>query len=153
MVGDHPWDGGSPSQGWWLTMTIYGSFHLVLILWIKSMCPIPLVEVYVPNYTGRLWMVGDQPWDGGWPSWGWWVTINGSCHLVLILWAKFRCQNRLIPIVSKPILVVVARTYVSCTNTPWQFASVKKDPRNLPLKFGHNWVSNSWDIPDIDICC
>ena len=24
------------------------------------------------------------------------------------------------------------------------------NPRNLPLKFGQSWVSNSWDIPDIE---
>ena len=24
------------------------------------------------------------------------------------------------------------------------------DPRNLPLKFGLNWVINSWDIDDIE---
>ena len=23
---------------------------------------------------------------------------------------------------------------------------------NSPLKFGQNWVSNSWDIPDMDKC-
>jgi len=27
---------------------------------------------------------------------------------------------------------------------------VQDGPRNLPLKFGHNRVSNSWDITDIE---
>ena len=36
--------------------------------------------------------------------------------------------------------------------SPWQFASVKEGPRNLALKFGQNWVSNSWDISDMDKC-
>ena len=35
----------------------------------------------------------------------------------------------------------------------WQSASLKDGPRILPLKFGQNWVSNSWDIPDMDKCC
>ena len=33
----------------------------------------------------------------------------------------------------------------------WQLTSVKGGPRNLTLKFGHNRVSNSWDIANI-IC-
>ena len=32
----------------------------------------------------------------------------------------------------------------------WQLASVKNGPRKLPLKFGQNRVSNSWDIADIE---
>ena len=24
------------------------------------------------------YMVGDQPWEGGWPSWVWWLTIHGT---------------------------------------------------------------------------
>ena len=28
----------------------------------------------------------------------------------------------------------------------WQMASVKDGPRNLPLKFGQNRATNSWDI-------
>ena len=31
---------------------------------------------------------------------------------------------------------------------PWPFLEVDLD--NLPLKFGQNWVSISWDIPDMD---
>ena len=30
--------------------------------------------------------------------------------------------------------------------SPWQLASVKDCPRNMPLKFGQNRFSNSWDI-------
>ena len=36
--------------------------------------------------------------------------------------------------------------------SPWQLASVKDGPTNLPLKFGQNGVSNSWDIPHMDKC-
>ena len=32
----------------------------------------------------------------------------------------------------------------------WHMESVKDGPRNLPLKFGKNQVSNSWDIADIE---
>ena len=32
----------------------------------------------------------------------------------------------------------------------WQLASIKEGPRNLPLKFGQNRVSNSWDIVNIE---
>ena len=32
----------------------------------------------------------------------------------------------------------------------WQLEYVKDGPRNLPLKFGQNRVSNSWDIADIE---
>ena len=31
----------------------------------------------------------------------------------------------------------------------WQFESVQDGPGNLPLKFGQNKVSNSWDIAEI----
>ena len=34
----------------------------------------------------------------------------------------------------------------------WQLESVLDVPRNLPVKFHQNRVSNSWDIPDMDIC-
>ena len=33
---------------------------------------------------------------------------------------------------------------------PWQLTSVKEGPRNLPLKFGQNRASNSWDIVNIE---
>ena len=33
---------------------------------------------------------------------------------------------------------------------PWQLESVLDVPRNLPLKFHQNRVSNSWDIADIE---
>ena len=32
----------------------------------------------------------------------------------------------------------------------WQLGFVKDGPRNLSLKFGQNWVSNSCDIADIE---
>ena len=32
----------------------------------------------------------------------------------------------------------------------WQLESAQDGPRNLPLKFGQNRVSNSWDIADIE---
>ena len=35
---------------------------------------------------------------------------------------------------------------------PCQLASVKDCPWSLPLKLGKNWVSNSWDIPDMYKC-
>ena len=34
--------------------------------------------------------------------------------------------------------------------SPRHLESVKDGPRNLPLKFGQNRVSISWDIPDMD---
>ena len=36
--------------------------------------------------------------------------------------------------------------------SPWQLESVLDVPRNLPVKFHQNRVSNSWDIPDMDEC-
>ena len=33
---------------------------------------------------------------------------------------------------------------------PGQLISVKFAPRNIPLKFGQNWVSNSLDMSDMD---
>ena len=33
---------------------------------------------------------------------------------------------------------------------PWQLESVLDVPKNLPLKFHQNRVSNSWDIADIE---
>ena len=32
----------------------------------------------------------------------------------------------------------------------WQLGYVQKGPRNLPLKFGQNLASKSWDIADMD---
>ena len=32
----------------------------------------------------------------------------------------------------------------------WQLESVLDVSRNLPLKFGQNWASNSWDIANIE---
>ena len=37
--------------------------------------------------------------------------------------------------------------------SPWRLVSVGDDPRNLPLKFSQNRVSNSWSIPYIDKGC
>ena len=34
--------------------------------------------------------------------------------------------------------------------SPWQLESVEEGLRNLPLKFGQNRVSNSWDIVNIE---
>ena len=34
--------------------------------------------------------------------------------------------------------------------SPRQLASIKDGPRNTPLRFGQNRVSNSWDIPDME---
>ena len=34
--------------------------------------------------------------------------------------------------------------------SPWQLASVKDGPRNLPLKFGQSRVINIWDNVDIE---
>jgi len=34
--------------------------------------------------------------------------------------------------------------------SPRQLASIKDGPINIPLRFGQNRVSNSWDIPDMD---
>ena len=32
----------------------------------------------------------------------------------------------------------------------WQVESVQDGSRNLTLEFGQNWISNSWDIADIE---
>ena len=34
----------------------------------------------------------------------------------------------------------------------WQLEYVQYDPRTLPLKFGQDGVSNSYDIQDMDKC-
>ena len=34
--------------------------------------------------------------------------------------------------------------------SPYQLESVLEVPRNLPLKFGQNRASNSWDIADFE---
>ena len=82
------------SLGWWVTiqgmvLTVHGSCHLVLILWL-SLCA--KLQVCSTPPSVRFWMVGNHPLVGGWPSWWWWLTIHNSCHLVLILWVKSRCQ-------------------------------------------------------------
>ena len=44
----------------------------------------------------------------------------------------------------------VARTNVAWTNVTVTVKSVQNGLRNLPLKFGQNRVSNSWDIAEIE---
>ena len=34
--------------------------------------------------------------------------------------------------------------------SPWQLESVLDVPRSLPLRFRQNWVSNRWDIGDVE---
>ena len=53
--------------------------------------------------------------------------------------------TRLISIVSKPILIVVVVVVIDVV--------VVKKKLDLSLKFVKNWLSNSWDIPDMDECC
>ena len=85
MLGEHPWNVGWLSLEWWLT--IHGSWHLSLgLLWFKSIGAKFQVCSTLPSV--RFWMVGDIPWSGGWPFWGWWLIIHGSCHLILILPVK-----------------------------------------------------------------
>ena len=36
--------------------------------------------------------------------------------------------------------------------SPWRIESAKCGWRNLPLKFGQNWFSYSWDITHMDKC-
>ena len=35
---------------------------------------------------------------------------------------------------------------------PLHLTSIKDGPIKLTLKFGQDWVSNSWDIPNMDKC-
>ena len=58
MVGGHEWH---------FTWSLF--CDLCLGAKFQVCCTIP---------SGRFWMVGDLPWDGGWPSWEWWLTINGT---------------------------------------------------------------------------
>ena len=86
MVVDHPGDGGWPSM----------TLHVVLILWVRSICQIQslyytslwyILDGWWPSLEWLvtiLGMVGDHPGDGGWPS----MTF----HLVVILWVKSMCQ-------------------------------------------------------------
>ena len=51
------------------------------------------------------------------------------------------------------IWTIVSRTYMLPGQmSPWQLASAKDCPKSLPIKFGQNQVSNSWDTPDMDKC-
>ena len=34
--------------------------------------------------------------------------------------------------------------------SPWRFITILDVPRNLPLEFGYNLVSDTWDIKDIE---
>ena len=77
-------DGGWPS--WWVADHLW---QLLLGFNFLSQVYVPKVDRTLP--LGRFWILVDHPWDVGWPSWGWWLTIHGSCHLVLILWVKSRC--------------------------------------------------------------
>ena len=104
-VGDQIFYGG------WLTfrswLTIHCSFHVVLTFWDQSRCQIPTVVEHPRDccehpkddgwqswgcWVTILWKLGDHILEGGWtslgwwwPSWGWCLTVHGSCYLVLIL--------------------------------------------------------------------
>ena len=52
-------------------------------------------KVYVPNSmsvvhipSGRFWMVGNHPWNVGWPSWRWWLTIPTSPGLNFVSYVQ-----------------------------------------------------------------
>ena len=53
------------------------------------------------------------------------VKIGSLIAELFLIWAK------------------VAKTNVAWTNVTVTVASVKDGPRNLPIKFGQNWVSNN----------
>ena len=48
------------------------------------------------------------------------------------------------------IVVIVVVFAVVFVVVVYVVVIVVVNPRNLPLKFGQSWVSNSWDIPDIE---
>ena len=79
MVGDHPWNGWSPSWGWWLTIHgISTGLNFMSYVYVPNSKPVvhfPLVDL--GWWVTILWMVGDHPGDGGWTS---------TLHLDLILW-------------------------------------------------------------------
>ena len=51
---------------------------------------------------------------------------------------------------NSSILMLPEPKYFKSQLSPWHLASVKDGPWNLPLKFGQNWISNNWDIADIE---
>ena len=74
--------------------------------------------------------------------------LKPAKKLVQKVWSKWDQTAEIILIWTD-----VARTNVEGLMSLWRLASVKDDPRNLPLKFNQNWVSNCWDNSGMDKCC
>ena len=113
-----PLDGGCPSRRWWLTIlgkvgdhpleNWWPSFgRIVTIFWtILGLVGDNPVDCKWPSMAVAIWcqfcelslsvkfQVCSTFPSCGWPSLGWWATIHGINHLVLVLWVK---SQRLIP--------------------------------------------------------
>ena len=91
-------------------------------------------EILCPKYFGSKKIFGQKEfWSKKLrPPQNWVIFGSGTTELFMI-WKK------------------VVSTNIACTNVTVTFG-IKYGPWNLPLKFGWNCVSISWDIPDMDKC-
>ena len=132
MVGDHPGDGGWPSMafqlvliswvlfmcqipsllvhfplvelGWWVTIQGMVADHPWQFTW-SWFCESNLCAKFKVCSTlpyGRFWMVVYHPWNGWWPSWGWWLTIHGISTGLKFLSYVYVTNSK--PVVHFPLL-------------------------------------------------
>ena len=78
-----------------------------------------------------------------------WVTTKESCFVVVF------SVNVFAVVVFHVVHVVVVIDAVDTRNLPVVVqvvvvVIVDVDPRNLPLEFGQNRMSNSWDFDDVE---
>ena len=82
-----------------------------------------------------------------------------KCCMVKWYWVacqQSRMVKNLVKIWSVTAEIFLIWTNVTLTNVAWTnvpMTFVIYGLRNLPLKFGQNRISNSWDIPDMEKCC
>ena len=87
-------DCGWPSLGWWviiLGIVADRPCHYTLT-WFGELSVGAKFQVCTTLPSGQFWIVGDHPWNGGWPSWGWWLTIHGTPPSLNFMSQVYLCQ-------------------------------------------------------------
>ena len=78
--------------GWWVTILGIVADHSWYFTW-SWYCKLSVgckFQVCSTLLSRRFWMVGDYPWNGRWPSWGWWLTIHGTAPVSYISVPNFK---------------------------------------------------------------
>ena len=135
MMGDQPGDGVQPYHcdhpddgGAFLGLGVTTLFYDWWPSW--AWC-LTILEIVWDPYFENGWssfeklatiflMVDDHPGYGWWPAWGRWVTIYGSCHLMLFLLVKFKFQILRLQYFSFRWVTILGMI----EDHPWQFSPI-----------------------------